>query len=67
MKIVSTEYITIYNILFEDVNYIRQVFTTPNGNNEDAIWFYNDDVMFNPISDKKKIKQLEKAFIKNIQ
>lgn len=66
MRILSTEYVTMYNILFDGTEYLRQVLTNKDGKNEPPIWFYNNDGMLDIVDNPKRVEELEEEFNKNI-
>lgn len=66
MRINSTEYITMYSISYNETEYIRQVGTNMNGENEIPIWMFNNNGLLDIVVDEKLIEDLESNFLKNI-
>jgi hypothetical protein len=66
MRIISTEYITMYSISYNETEYIRQVGTNMNGENEIPIWMFNNNGLLDIVVDEKLIEDLESNFLKNI-
>ena len=66
MRILSTEYITMYNINHDGNEYIRQVVTNIKGQIEDPLWMQNTNGLLDIVVDKKILQELEKEFDQNI-